>query len=195
LQSGSCDGQGFWFCQLQIQRAEGSWSYFANRTSQIANMTVDLDKIRAIVERVAESHGLELVESEFRGGGKARMLRIYIDKPTGVTHADCEAVSREVSTILDVEDVVPGGPYTLEVSSPGLDRKLLKPVDYERFAGNMITVQTRLPVAGSRRHQGRLEGLRDGRIALDLKGTKKTPAVRLEIDLANVLVAKLVPEF
>jgi ribosome maturation factor RimP len=158
-------------------------------------MTVDLDKIRAIAERVAESHGLELVESEFRGGGKARMLRIYIDKPTGVTHADCEVVSREVSTILDVEDVISGGPYTLEVSSPGLDRKLLKPVDYERFAGNVISVQTRLPVAGARRLQGRLEGLHDGRIALELPSTKKTPAVRLEIDLANVLVAKLVPEF
>jgi ribosome maturation factor RimP len=157
--------------------------------------TADLEKIRAIAERVAESHGLELVDVEFRGGGKARMLRIYIDRPTGVTHADCEVVSREVSTILDVEDVIPGGPYTLEISSPGLDRKLLKPLDYQRFAGSVILVETRSPVSGARRHQGRLQGLCDGRIALELKGTKKTPAARLEIDLANVLVAKLVPEF
>ncbi len=78
-----------------------------------------------VVERVTASSGLELVELEFRGvGGKARMLRVFIDKPGGVTHDDCEAVSREVGTILDVEDAVPGGSYTLEVSSPGLDRKL-----------------------------------------------------------------------
>ncbi len=88
-----------------------------------------LDKIQEIVERVALSSGLEVVEVDLRGGGKARMLRIFIDKPTGVTHDDCSNFSREVSTIFDVEDVVPGGPDTLEVSSPGLDRKLSKPAE------------------------------------------------------------------
>jgi len=78
-------------------------------------MAVDLDQVRAIVERVASSQGLEVVEVELRGGGKARMLRIFIDKPNGVTHEDCANVSREVGTILDVEDAMPGGPYTLEV--------------------------------------------------------------------------------
>jgi ribosome maturation factor RimP len=154
-----------------------------------------MEKIRAVAERVAESHGVELVEIEFRGGGKARMLRLYIDKPVGVTHEDCANVSREVGTILDVEGAVPGGPYTLEVSSPGLDRKLLKPADYQRFAGRLIQVQTRVPVAGTRNYRGRLEGLSDTRIALELEGSKKTPGVRVEIELANVEKAKLVPEF
>ncbi len=92
-------------------------------------MVFEIDKVRAIAERVAASSGLETVEVELRGGGKARMLRIVIDKPTGVTHEDCANLSREVGTILDVEDVIPGASYTLEVSSPGLDRKLFRPAD------------------------------------------------------------------
>ena len=100
-------------------------------------MAVDLDQVRAIVERVAGSMGLEVVEIELRGGGKSRMLRIFIDKPAGVTHEDCASVSREVSTILDVEDAVPGGSYVLEVSSPGLDRKLSRAADFERFRGRL----------------------------------------------------------
>ncbi|MBV9086145.1 MAG: ribosome maturation factor, partial [Acidobacteriaceae bacterium] len=88
-------------------------------------MAFDIEHVRQIAERVAASNGLEVVEVEFRGGGgKARMLRVYIDKPGGVTHEDCANVSHEMGTILDVEDAVPGGSYTLEVSSPGLDRKL-----------------------------------------------------------------------
>ena len=96
-----------------------------------------------IAERVAASSGLEVVEVELRGGGKARMLRIVIDKPAGVTHEDCANLSREVGTILDVEDVIPGGSYTLEVSSPGLDRKLFRPADYERFIGSRVKLTTR----------------------------------------------------
>jgi len=160
----------------------------------LPNMPADMEKIRAIAERVAESHGVELVEVELRGGGKARMLRLYIDKPAGVSHEDCANVSREVGTILDVEDAVPGGPYTLEVSSPGLDRKLLKPGDYQRFAGRIIQVQTRLPVEGTRHYRGRLESLPDGRIALEIAGSK-IPGARVEIELDNVEKAKLVPEF
>src|SRR6516162_10627477 len=99
-------------------------------------MASGLDRIREIVDRVAGSSGLEVVDVELRGGGKARMLRIFIDKPTGVTHEDCANLSREVSTILDVEDAVPGGAYVLEVSSPGLDRKLFRPGDFERFQGS-----------------------------------------------------------
>ena len=89
-------------------------------------MAAGFDKIREIAERVAQSSGLELVDVELLGGGKARMLRIYIDKPGGVTHDDCSNFSREAGTIFDVEEAVPGGSYTLEVSSPGLDRKLSK---------------------------------------------------------------------
>src|ERR687883_187690 len=97
-------------------------------------------KIEEIAQRVAASEGLELVEVEVKGGGGSRLVRIYIDKPTGVTHADCEMVSQQVGTILDVEDVVPGGRYTLEVSSPGIERKLLKPQDYQRFQGKKAKV-------------------------------------------------------
>src|SRR5512132_1681399 len=92
-------------------------------------------KIEEVARRVAGSEGLELVEVEVKGGGNNRLVRIAIDKPEGVTHGDCELVSQQVGTILDVEDVVPGGRYTLEVSSPGVERKLLKLKDYERFQG------------------------------------------------------------
>src|SRR5437016_10902461 len=163
-------------------------------------MAFEAERVREIAERVAASSGLEVVEVELRGGGKARMLRIVIDKPAGVTHADCANVSREVGTILDVEDVVPGGSYTLEVSSPGLDRKLVRPSDYERFTGSRVKLTTQQPVNGNRHFEGRLEGFRQGRLTLDVSaaGKKKRPerseAEKLEIDLANVEKANLVPE-
>src|SRR5215510_299003 len=131
-------------------------------------MTVDLDHVRAIAERVAASLGVEVVEIEMRGGGKSRMLRIFIDKPGGVTHEDCASLSREVSTILDVEDAVPGGSYLLEVSSPGLDRKLVRPADFERFQGSRVKLTTRDAVNGNRHFEGRLEHFDGGRLTLDL---------------------------
>src|SRR5919108_817227 len=123
-------------------------------------MAFEVERVREIAERVAASSGLEVVEVELRGGGKARMLRIVIDKPAGVTHEDCANLSREVGTILDVEDAVPGGSYLLEVSSPGLDRKLFRPADYERFIGSRVRLTTREPVNGSHHFEGRLEGFR-----------------------------------
>src|ERR1044071_10322678 len=118
-------------------------------------MVFEIDKVRAIAERVAASSGLEIVEIDLRGGGKARMLRIVIDKPDGVTHEDCANLSREVGTILDVEDAIPGGSYLLEVSSPGLDRKLFKATDFERFQGSLVKLTTREPVNGNRHFAGR----------------------------------------
>src|SRR5450432_2297729 len=165
-------------------------------------MALEIDKVRDIAERVAASSGLEVVEVELRGGGKARMLRIVIDKLAGVTHEDCANVSREVGTILDVEDVISGS-YTLEVSSPGLDRKLIRPADYERFTGSRIKLTTRNPVNGNRHFEGRLENFKDGKLTLDLrkpsKSNKKslqpksvsTPE-KLELDLANIEKANLV---
>jgi ribosome maturation factor RimP len=158
-------------------------------------MALDIDKVREIAERVAASHGLEVVEVELRGGGKARMLRIVIDKPAGVTHEDCANVSRELGTILDVEDAVPGGQYLLEVSSPGLDRKLRHAADYERFSGSLVKLQTREPVEGNRHLEGRLQEVHDGRIVLELKAKKKQPAARVEVEMANIEKANLVPEF
>ena len=163
-------------------------------------MAFDEDRVRGIAERVAGSSGLEVVEIEFRGGGKSRMLRVFLDKPAGVTHEDCAQFSREFGTILDVEDVVPGGTYVLEVSSPGLDRKLNRAADYERFAGSKVKLMTREPVNGNRHFEGRLESFRDGRLTLDLSEArrKRRPGAgspqKLEIDLANVEKANLVPE-
>jgi ribosome maturation factor RimP len=165
-------------------------------------MAAEIDKVREIAQRVADSSGLELVEVDLRGGGKARMLRIFIDKPGGVTHEDCSNFSHEVGTIFDVEEAVPGGTYTLEVSSPGLDRKLLKASDYDRFTGSLIKLMTRDPVAGNRHFEGRLKAFRDGRLELELlprKKSKKHEATetdtQIEIDLANVEKANLIPEF
>ncbi|MBZ5720883.1 MAG: ribosome maturation factor RimP [Acidobacteriia bacterium] len=163
-------------------------------------MAFEIDRVREIAERVAASSGLEVVEVELRGGGKSRMLRIFIDKPGGVTHEDCANLSREVGTILDVEDVIPGDSYLLEVSSPGLDRRLSRPADFQRFTGSRVKVTTRQPVNGNRHFEGRLENFQEGRLVLDLSTARKKhrPAdgtqQRLEIELANVEKANLVPE-
>jgi len=125
-------------------------------------------KIEEIAQRVAESEGLEVVEVEVKGGGVQRLVRIAIDKPAGVTHADCELVSQQVGTILDVEDVVPGGRYTLEVSSPGVERKLLKPQDYQRFQGKKAKISLRDPVDGRRNWEGTLAGFADGLVTLEI---------------------------
>jgi ribosome maturation factor RimP len=163
-------------------------------------MAFDIDKVREIVERVAGSSGLEVVDVELRGGGKARMLRLVIDKSGGVTHEDCASMSREVGTILDVEDVIPGASYTLEVSSPGLDRKLSKAADFERFVGSRVKVTTYAPVDGGRHFEGKLEAFAEGKLTIDVSASKKKPkaepaAKKIEIELANVEKANLVPEF
>jgi ribosome maturation factor RimP len=171
-------------------------------------MALDVERVREIAARVAASSGLEVVEIEFLGGGKARSLRVFLDKPAagtdplaGVTHEDCANFSREFGTILDVEDVMPGS-YTLEVSSPGLDRKLIKAADFSRFAGSRLKLTTRQPVDNNRHFEGRLESFKDGRLTLDLsvashKSRKKMGTAadqQIEIDFANVEKANLVPE-
>jgi len=126
-------------------------------------------KIEEIAQRVAAPEGIEVVEVEVKGGGKNQFVRISIDKPEGVNHADCELVSQQVGAILDVEDVVPGH-YTLEVSSPGVERKLLKLRDYERFQGKKAKVTLRAPVDNQRHWEGTLAGCVDGVISLDANG-------------------------
>src|ERR1700735_5252273 len=125
-------------------------------------MALDVERVREVADRVAASSGLEVVDVEFLGGGNARMLRVFLDKPAagndplaGVTHEDCATFSREFGTILDVEDVMPGS-YTLEVSSPGLDRKVIKPADFTRFTGRRLKLTTRQPVGENRHFEGRL---------------------------------------
>ena len=195
-------------------------------------MPFDEAHVREIAERVASSSGLEVVDLEFHGGGKGRTLRVFIEKNAegrraleqqlaaaaragekvpspstwdqlaGVTHEDCAHYSRELGTILDVEDAVPGAGYLLEVSSPGLDRKLVKPADYERFSGSRVKIMTREPVNGNRHFDGRLRALGDGRVALephrDSKKRKKREAEQsaqsVELELRNIERARLVPE-
>ena len=157
-------------------------------------MALDVDRIREIAERVAASSGLEVVEVEFLGGGKARMLRVFLDKPAagadplaGVTHEDCATFSREFGTILDVEDVMPGS-YTLEVSSPGLDRKLTKPGEFERFSGRLARISTSEPVENSKLFEGRLAGYDDGQVKIDVQGRI------IAVPFASIRKANLVVE-
>jgi ribosome maturation factor RimP len=134
---------------------------------------MDLEKIREAAERVARSEGMEVVDVEWKVG-KQRFLRVYIDKPAGISHRDCEVVSQQLSVILDVEDLVPGPRYVLEVSSPGLDRRLLKPADYERFVGRLARVSLNEPVENSKFFEGRLAGYADGQVQLEVQGRTVT---------------------
>ncbi|HYL36866.1 MAG TPA: ribosome maturation factor RimP [Bryobacteraceae bacterium] len=124
-------------------------------------------KIAAIAQRVGGPGGIEIVDVELLGAGRGRVLRITIDRPQGVSHADCEFISQQVGTILDVEDVIPGDSYTLEVSSPGLERKLSKPTDFERFVGRTAKVVLREPVDNQRHWEGKLAGFSQGIVALE----------------------------
>jgi ribosome maturation factor RimP len=151
------------------------------------------DRIREIAHRVAQGEGLELVEIEFVGGGKNRVLRITIDKEhseipgQGVTLQDCENVSQQVGTILDVEDVITGSAgYTLEVSSPGVERKLLKESDYQRFAGQKAKVILKEPIEKDKVLIGKLAGVSEGRIQMELDQGRQVQFPFDQVDRANL---------
>jgi ribosome maturation factor RimP len=174
---------------------------------------LDLEKIREAAERVARSEGLEIVDVEWKIG-KQRFLRVYIDrvpKPARemsdaagavesaaqdpypkISHADCERVSKQLSVILDIEELIPGPGYILEVSSPGMDRALNKPADFERFRGRLAKITTSEPVGEAKFFEGRLAGFGDGRVRLELKG-KEARTVELPIEM--IRKANLVVEF
>ncbi|MBW4026956.1 MAG: ribosome maturation factor RimP [Acidobacteria bacterium] len=191
-------------------------------------MALNLDQIRTLAERVAASHGLDIVEVEYEGNPKQRLLRVFIEKNaeerarlaaappedsplpagisvehlSGVTHDDCTAFSRDFGTVLDIEDLAPDSEYTLEVSSPGLERRLTTLADFRRFTGSLVKLQTFQAVTGNRHWRGRLTAVGDTAITLDLsavkqtgKAAKKTTAQTIEIQLANIEKANLVPEF
>ncbi len=124
------------------------------------------ERVKAIAEKVAIDQGLELVHAEVAGPENKPIVRVFIDKPAGVTHQDCSAVSLHLGTILDVEDFIHAS-YTLEVSSPGLDRGLYKRADYERFAGSLAKVKTKRPVANQRNFRGRLLGVEGDEVLFD----------------------------
>ena len=192
-------------------------------------MALQIDQIRALAERVAASHSLEIVDLEFSGGAKHRTLRVFIEKDeagrarlaelavepdsdlpkgvpaemlSGVTHEDCEVFTRDFGTVLDVEDLVPGAEYTLEVSSPGLERKLSRPADFVRFTGGLIKLQTFTAIDANRHFQGRLTEFRDDTLTVDLGAVKqkgkgrKTGAQEqvIAVPLANVEKANLIAE-
>jgi ribosome maturation factor RimP len=178
---------------------------------------LQLEKIREAAERVARSEGLEVVDVEWKIG-KQRFLRVYIDRlpvsvgeshstdsPDGdendyqapdpypkISHADCERVSKQLSVILDVEELVPGPGYVLEVSSPGMDRALKKAADYVRFTGRAAKLWTDEPVDDMKFFEGRLAGVANQSVQLELKG--KTPRT-VAVPLALIRKAHLVVEF
>jgi ribosome maturation factor RimP len=124
------------------------------------------ERVKAIAERVTTDHGLELVHAEVAGPENKPIVRVFIDKPEGVTHADCSEVSLHLGTILDVEDFIHSA-YTLEISSPGLDRGLYKRADYERFAGSLVKMKTKSPIGGQRNFRGRLLGIQGEEVIFD----------------------------
>ena len=123
-------------------------------------------RVREIAERVSIDHGFELVHAEVAGPEGKPIIRIFIDKPEGVTHEDCSQVSLHVGTILDVEDFI-HSPYTLEVSSPGLERGLYKRQDYERFAGRPAKIKTRMAINGQRNFRGQIIGVEGDQIVFE----------------------------
>jgi len=191
-------------------------------------MAVQLDESRATAQRVAASHNLDLVDLEFQGGSKFRTLRVFIEKNeaeraklaelaaagtedlpkgvpvellSGVTHEDCAQFAQDFGTVLDVEDLIPGAEYTLEVSSPGLERRLFRPEDFTRFQGSLIKLQTFTPVNRNRQWQGRLTKFSDGVLTIDLSAVKQKGKAKkavtestVDIAMANVEKANLVAE-
>lgn len=164
----------------------GGWGRFWPRQPAA---TMDLEHIRAIAERVANSEGLEVFDVEWKGGSKRPLLRIYIDKPEGISHRDCELVSQQVGTILDVEDLVPSS-YVLEVSSPGLEAKLSRPAHYEHFKGRLARIVLHEPVENQRVLEGRLLGLVNEKIGLQLADDRV-----VELAFAQIARAHLIVEF
>ena len=142
-------------------------------------------RVREIAERAARERGLELVHVELAGGARSPVLRVFIDKPGGVTHEDCSEVSQHVGTVLDVEDFVPGA-YTLEVSSPGLERGLYRPEDYERFEGRLAKLKTRASINGQRNFRGRIAGLEGDEVLFDDKTSGRVRVPLSEIAKANL---------
>ncbi|HEV2199620.1 MAG TPA: ribosome maturation factor RimP [Bryobacteraceae bacterium] len=144
------------------------------------------EKVLALAERAASREGIEVVDVEFLGGGRSRLLRVYIDKPGGVTHADCEKISVQLGTVLDVEDAIPGGSYTLEVSSPGVERKLRKPREFERFIGHNVKVVLRQPVESRRQWVGALKGFAGGVVTLEPEPGKTVQFPLEQVEKANL---------
>ena len=236
---GRNDPDGMSRISTQTGKMSGGWGGGKpHDLRRLETMAVRLDEIRAAAERVAASHGLDVVDVEFAGSAKERVLRVYLERNaearerlraeiaagteglperlvegslspeqlSGITHDDCAEFSRDFGVLLDVEDLVAGGDYTLEASSPGLDRKLSRPEDFQRFKGSLVKVQTFEPIRNNRHWQGRLVGSASPTaesapgITLDLSAvrqnskSRKTGVSTVEIALSNIEKAQLIPE-
>ncbi|MGC2660259.1 MAG: ribosome maturation factor RimP [Bryobacteraceae bacterium] len=145
-----------------------------------------IQRLTELGEQAAQGSGIEVVEVDLRGAGKARLLRVYIDKPGGVTHGDCEFISQRLGELIDREDAVPGDSYTLEVSSPGVERKLSKPRDFERVVGQKVRLLVHEPVEGQLRWEGTLAGISGSLLTLEVE-----PSNLLQIPLDKVRKANL----
>jgi len=145
-----------------------------------------VQRITEIGEEAAMGTGIEIAEVQLRGAGRARLLRVYIDKPGGVTHGDCELISRKMGDLLDERDAVPGESYTLEVSSPGVERQLSKPRDFERVVGQKIRLSVRDPIEGQARFEGRL-----AQFASDTLEVEIAPGQSVHVPLQQVQKANL----
>ncbi len=137
-------------------------------------------------ERAVAGTGLDLVELELRGNGGARLVRVYIDKPEGVTHADCQLVSQRFSQALDEEDIMPEDSYTLEVSSPGVDRKLVKARDFQRVVGQTIRLAQKSPEGVLKRFEGKLVGLANETLELEIAPEEKVHVPLSQVHKANL---------
>jgi len=145
------------------------------------------ERVREIAEQAASDRGVELVHAEVAGPEGHPIVRVFIDKPGGVTHEDCSAVSIQLGTVLDVEDFIHSA-YTLEVSSPGLERGLYKRADYERFAGSQARIKARTPIKGQRNFRGRIIGVEDNKVILEDWTTGRAEIPVDEIAKANLEV-------
>lgn len=148
--------------------------------------TENLDQIRDQIDQLLGPLGLELVEAQLLGGGKHRVFRLFIDKPEGVTHEDCEKVSHLIGEALDAQDLIPGGAYTLEVSSPGVDRPLIRPRDFARFLGSKVKIELKQPIDRSKRFTGKLAAFDGEIVTLELE-----PGRTLSVALADLHKANL----
>jgi ribosome maturation factor RimP len=151
-------------------------------------MALDTSALRDVIEPSVSALGYDLVAVELTGDGSNTVLRVYIDLPGGITIDDCETVSRQVSAVLDVEDPI-RGEYTLEVSSPGLDRPLVRREDFEKYAGEDVKIRTAEQVLGRRNFTGRLQGIEGNLVLVEVDNEI------YELDLDQIEKARLVPKF
>jgi len=143
------------------------------------------ERVSKIAEQAALDHGVELVHAEVAGPEGSPIVRLFIDKPGGVTHDDCSKVSHQMSTVLDVEDFIHSA-YVLEVSSPGLERGLYKRADYERFTGSLAKIKARSPIKGQRNFRGRILGVAEQNVIVEDRTSG-----RVEIPLDDIVKANL----